>query len=107
MELVCSYEIGKTVFVRGRRNWRLHPNTIFASLEWRDEGTEYQLRFPTLQERDMVWEVIQNHLGSYSLDRAPPEEDPGGDGWRKKKWRIGCGGRENNSDFEARRSVRY
>ena len=57
-----NYEIGKTVFVRGRRNWRLHWSTVFASLEWRDEGTEYQLRFPTLQERDMVWEVIQNHL---------------------------------------------
>ena len=40
----------------------MHPNTAFASLEWRDAGTEYQLRFPTLQERDVVWEVIQNHL---------------------------------------------
>ena len=59
---LSNYEIGKTVFVRGQRNWRLHPSTVFASLEWRDAGTEYQLRFPTLQERDMVWEVIQNHL---------------------------------------------
>jgi hypothetical protein len=59
---LSNYEIGKTVFVRGQRPWRLHWSTVFASLEWRDEGTEYQLRFPTLQERDMVWEVIQNHL---------------------------------------------
>ena len=59
---LIEYEIGKIEFVRSPRNWRYHPSNTCESLEWRNEGTNYHLRFPTLQEREKVWGAIQNHL---------------------------------------------